>query len=59
MSSRRAWTSSRIRNMSSARFESESARQAGKAAFAAATRGVDLLDRREVDLAGLLARSRG
>ena len=37
MSSRRAWTSSRIRKKSSARFAIERARQAGKAAFAAAT----------------------
>ena len=37
MSSRRSWTSSRIENMSSARFASESARQAGKASFATET----------------------
>ena len=36
-SSRRSWTSSRIRKSSSARFASEVARQAGNAAFAAAT----------------------
>ena len=37
MSARRSCTSSRIENMSSARFASDSARQAGKAAFPLAT----------------------
>ena len=55
MSSRRSWTSSRIRKKSSARFASDSARQAGKAAFAARDGAVDLLDRGERHLAGLPA----
>ena len=49
---------SRIRKSSSARFASDVARQAGKAAFAAACRGGDLLDRRQIDLAGLLPERR-
>ena len=51
--SRRCWsTRLRMRNMISVRFESDVARQAGKAALAAATAGVDLLGRREVDVLG-------
>ena len=52
---RRASTRLRMRNMISVRFDSDVARQAGKAALAAATAAVDLLDGGEVDALGLPA----
>jgi hypothetical protein len=58
MSSLCSWTSWRIRKKSSVRRESETVRPFAEGSLRSLNRGVDLLDRGEVDLAGLHAERR-